>query len=279
QTMLDFLAARAIPGVELVTEGAYVRTVRIGEHRGWLRVRPVGGKAKGVRHALNLSISENLQPVATTVIGRIKALFDTRADAAEITDHLGRDPVLATIVKKVPGMRLPGAFDGFELLLRAIIGQQISVAGATTVAGRAAQRFGEVIQTPWPELNRTNPTADRLARARVGSIAQLGMPGKRASSIKLAATRVASEELRLVPGADPEIVRALLTSIPGIGDWTAAYVAMRGLGWPDALPAADLGIKKALGLTKVKDVEARTETWRPWRAYGAIYCWLSLSGG
>jgi AraC family transcriptional regulator of adaptative response / DNA-3-methyladenine glycosylase II len=142
-----------------------------------------------------------------------------------------------------------------------------------------AQTFGEPITTPWPELSRLSPDPEKIARAGVDRIAPIGMPGKRAQTICLVAQAVADDELILAPGADPDVVRDQLIAFPGIGEWTASYVAMRALAWPDALPLGDLGIKKALGLTRAADILRRTESWRPWRAYAAIYLWLSLSGG
>jgi len=280
ETLLGFLGQRAIPAVEAVIGNTYLRTVRIGESVGWIAVAPyVVSKRSRAVHALKLTLSDSLQPVCVKVLTRVKTVFDTRANTAEIDRHLARDPLLAASIGSHGGMRLPGAFDGFELLLRAILGQQVSVKGATTLAGRMAEAFGDPVSTPWPELTRLSPDLERIARARVGRIARIGMPGKRAETIRHVARAVCSNELALAPGSDPEVVRERLLAVPGIGEWTASYVAMRALAWPDALPLGDLGIKKALGLTRAADIVARTEAWRPWRAYGAIYLWLSLSGG
>lgn len=278
-TLLAFLGARAIPGVEAVVDGAYVRTAQIGEHRGWVRVRPRTARGRRPLHALDVTLSAGLRPVCVTVLARVKNVFDTRADVSAIGAQLARDPLLADAVRRHPGMRLPGAFDGFELALRAILGQQVSVRGATTLAGRAAATFGEPVRTPFEALTHLSPAPGRLAQARAATIAKLGMPGRRAETIRHVARAVAGGELPLAPGADPDLVSARLVAIPGIGEWTAAYVCMRALAWPDAFPHGDLGLKKALGLTRRADVEARTAAWRPWRAYAAIYLWLSLGGG
>ena len=139
--------------------------------------------------------------------------------------------------------------------------------------------FGDQITTPWPELTNLSPDVARIARASVDRIARIGMPGKRAEAIRVVAKAVASGDLVLTPGSDPDIIREQLLAFPGIGEWTASYVAMRVLAWPDAFPLGDLGIKKALGMTRAADITARTDAWRPWRAYAAIYLWLSLSGG
>lgn len=278
-TMLAFLGARAIPGVEAVVDGAYARTVRLGDYAGWISVRPRPPRGRRPAHALDVTLSASLQPVCVAVLSRVKGVFDTRANAAEIDRHLGRDALLAGAVSAHPGMRLPGAFDGFELALRAILGQQVSVRGATTLAGRAAHAFGDAVSTPFAGLTRLSPTPQRLARARVATIAKLGMPGRRAETIRHVARAVVSGDVVLAPGADPEAVGERLEAIPGIGPWTASYVAMRALAWPDAFPHGDLGIHKALGLTRRADIEARTAAWRPWRGYAAIYLWLSLGGG
>jgi len=278
--LLEFLAARAIPGVEGSEHNAYCRTVRIGEHRGWVSVTPLRTR-KRVKpvHALTVSMSPALSPVCAQVLQKVKTVFDTRANAADIDGQLARDPLLGEAIARHGGMRLPGAFDGFELLLRAILGQQVSVKGATTLAGRAAAAFGEPLATPLSMLTHATPEPERIADASIDQIAKLGMPGKRAQTIKTVARAFADGELGLEPGSDPDVVRDRLIAVSGIGEWTASYVAMRALAWPDALPLGDLGIKKALGMTRAADILERTEAWRPWRAYGAIYLWMSLSGG
>ncbi|MDA0821353.1 MAG: helix-turn-helix domain-containing protein [Proteobacteria bacterium] len=278
-TLLAFLGARAIPGVEAVRDGVYLRTVRIGPQAGWIAVAPfVSAKRSKPIHALQLRMSESLQGVCVQVLTKVKTVFDTRANADDIDAHLSRDPLLKQVVGEYAGMRLPGAFDGFELLLRAILGQQVSVKGATTLAGRMAREFGDPITTPWPELTHLSPDVGRIGRANIDRITQIGMPGKRAETIRCVARAMHAGELVLAPGTDPDVARDALIAFPGIGEWTASYVAMRALAWPDALPLGDLGIKKALNLTRAVDILARTEAWRPWRAYAAIYLWLSLSG-
>jgi AraC family transcriptional regulator of adaptative response / DNA-3-methyladenine glycosylase II len=279
-TLLMFLGERAIPGVEAVHDGAYLRTVQVAKHVGWIAVTPyLGTKRSRPVNALRVLMSSSLQPVCLQVLSRVKTVFDTRANAAEIDRHLAQDSLLAPSIDAYFGMRLPGAFEGFELLLRAILGQQVSVKGATTLAGRMVQAFGVPMTTPWPVLTHLSPEAGRIARADIGQIARIGMPGKRAEAIRLVAQAAHSGELNLVPGADPDVVREQLLDFPGIGEWTASYVAMRVLAWSDAFPLGDLGIKKALGMTRASDIMARTDAWRPWRAYAAIYLWLSLSGG
>lgn len=279
--LMNFLGMRAILGVEHVDKGTYLRTVTVGEHSGWIKVNCIdmhaAAKTKPAPNTLTVSISDSLAPVIMQVMSKIRGVFDVRANVFEIESTLSKDKVLAKTVKKYSGMRLPGAFDGFELLLRAILGQQISVKGATTLAGRFAARFGDPIQTPYPELMYTTPCVQRLAEAKVTDIQVMGLPSKRAQTIKFAATAVCEGKLNLEPGADPDSTAANLIEIPGIGEWTADYVAMRALDWPDAFPSGDLGVKKALDLTRRKDILARAECWRPWRAYATMYLWLSLA--
>ncbi|MEM7467933.1 MAG: AlkA N-terminal domain-containing protein [Pseudomonadota bacterium] len=274
QCLERFLSARAIAGVEHFESGRYQRTVRIGNHCGWLSVEPITLKN---RSAINVTISDDLVPVTLELLAKVKTLFDTRANTREIEALLRADRRLNPTVKKYSGMRLPGAFDGFELLLRAILGQQISVKAATTLAGRCAAAFGQKIETPSPYLSYTTPMAERIAGASIEKISALGLPRKRAETIKTAARLSAEGQLTLMPGADPERIASKLIEIPGIGEWTADYVAMRALDWPDAFPSGDLGVKKALKLTRRKDILAEAEKWRPFRAYATMYLWLSLA--
>jgi AraC family transcriptional regulator of adaptative response / DNA-3-methyladenine glycosylase II len=170
-------------------------------------------------------------------------------------------------------LRVPGAFDSFELAMRAIVGQQVSVRGASTLAGRLAERFGEATQTPLPCLNRISPTAGRLAAARTSTLAGLELPRARAESVRELARVVARGEIDLEPGIDPTAVVAGLVKVQGIGPWTAEYIAMRALRWPDAFPASDLGLLKASGLKSAKALAELAERWRPWRAYAAMHLW------
>jgi len=279
KTLLMFLGDRAMPGVEAVHEDTYLRTVQVGSSAGWIAVTPLGcSEHSSPINALRVVMSDTLRPVCVTVLTRIKTLFDTRANTVEIDAHLITDPLLTESIKNHCGMRLPGAYDSFELLLRAILGQQVSVKGATTLAGRMVQIFGKPICTPWPKLTRLSPDVRRIVGATVDQVAGIGMPKKRAEAIRTVAKAVLTGDLALVPGGDPDIVRDQLLEFPGIGEWTASYVAMRVLAWPDAFPIGDLGLKKILNMTRPSDILARTNAWKPWRAYAAIYLWLSLSG-
>jgi len=269
--MLRFLAARAIPGVECVTGGAYHRTVGIGQYRGWLSVSPI---AHGNLLAVDLATA--LAPALPSILARLRNLFDLDARPDVIAGHLALDPLLAPSVKLHPGLRVPGAFDSFELAMRAILGQQVSVRGASTLAGRFAERFGEAIETPLACLNRIAPTADSLSTVRSSILAGLGLPSARAESLRNLARAVARGEIDLEPGFDPTAVVARLVELPGIGPWTAEYIAMRALRWPDAFPAGDLGLVKASRLKSARALEKAAERWRPWRAYAAMHLWESL---
>jgi AraC family transcriptional regulator of adaptative response / DNA-3-methyladenine glycosylase II len=271
EAMLRFLAARAIPGVECVTGVAYHRTVGIGEHRGWLRVSPVAN-----RNLLAVDLSTALAPALPSILVRLRNLFDLDARPDVIAGHLALDPLLAPRVEHQPGLRVPGAFDSFELAMRAILGQQVSVRAASTLAGRFAQRFGQAIETPLACLNRIAPTAETLSAARITTLAGLGLPSARAECLRNLAGAVACREIDLDPGVDPNAIVARLVEFPGIGPWTAEYIAMRALRWPDAFPAGDLGLMKASQLKSARAVERAAERWRPWRAYAAMHLWESL---
>lgn len=277
QALLRFLGTRAIPGVEDVADGDYLRTIKMGEYSGWIKVEHNHSTGKSDTHSLKVSISDSLTPKLIPILAKVRGVFDVRANVFEIESSLATDPLLSKTIKKHSGMRLPGAFSGFELLLRAILGQQISVKGATTLAGRFAQSFGEKIETPFSALAYATPTAERLAEAKLSDIQAQGLPQKRAETIKLTAIAVSEGKLNLEPGADPKLSAENLIAIPGIGEWTADYVAMRALDWPDAFPSGDLGVKKALELSRKKEILARAEQWRPWRAYATMYLWLSLA--
>jgi AraC family transcriptional regulator, regulatory protein of adaptative response / DNA-3-methyladenine glycosylase II len=269
--MLRFLAARAIPGVECVTGAAYHRTVGIGEHRGWLTVSPVAD-----RNLLVGDLATALAPVLPSILVRLRNLFDLDARPDVIAGHLALDPLLGPWVAHRPGLRAPGAFDSFELAMRAVLGQQVSVRGASTLAGRFAERFGETIETPLAGLNRISPTAESLASARGGTLAKLGVPRARAESLRNLARAIARREIDLDSGIDPTVTVARLAELPGIGPWTAGYIAMRALRWPDAFPSGDLALVKASRMKSAKALEKAAEQWRPWRAYAAMHLWESL---
>lgn len=265
--LLSFLRARAIPGVEHVDAESYRRVVRLGERVGWLRVA-----RDARRDALVAEVSLSLGEKLPAVVAGLRRLFDLDAQPAEIDRRLARDPRLAASVERTPGRRVPGAFDGFETAVRAVLGQQISVKGATTLAGRLAVRFGQRVETPFPELARAFPAPSLLARARLSDVAGLGMPEARARAL-VELARAVQGGLELAPGAALEPTLAALAKLPGFGAWTTEYVAMRALSWPDAFPASDLGVRKALAASSARAALARAEAWRPWRAYATMHLW------
>lgn len=264
-----FLGARAIAGVESVEGQAYRRTVRIAVdgkvHTGWLEVG-LSRKKPALRVALSASLAKALPPV----LSRVKALMDLSCQPAEVAQALG------SLAGFRPGLRVPGAFDGFEVAVRAILGQQVTVAAARTVAGRFAAAFGEPVTTPFAGLTTVFPGAARIAALPCGRIAKLGMPGARAKTVLALARAVAGGELVLMPNADIEATLDRLRALPGVGEWTAQYIAMRALAWPDAFPHTDLGVMKALGEKDPKRVLAAGEAWRPWRAYAVMHLWKNL---
>ncbi|HEY3915725.1 MAG TPA: DNA-3-methyladenine glycosylase 2, partial [Verrucomicrobiae bacterium] len=268
--LLAFLGSRAIPHVESVQDGKYFRTVRITRQNqdltGWLEVSHDSDK-----RMVSVCLSDSLLPVCAPVLERIKRLFDLRADPSAI------NAVLGPLAKSRPGVRLPGSFDGFEMAIRAVLGQQISVAAASTLAGRVALRFGTPLTTPFAPLTRLFPMPRQLASAGVPEIARLGITGKRAATLIALSRAVAGGALHLEPGSRVEETLQELRKIPGIGDWTVEYIAMRALSWPDAFPHTDMGIKKAFLGKNPKQILALSEKWRPWRAYAALHLWADLS--
>jgi AraC family transcriptional regulator of adaptative response / DNA-3-methyladenine glycosylase II len=207
------------------------------------------------------------------LLTRLRNLFDLSARPDVIAEQLGRDERLSASVARNPGLRVPGAFDGFEMAVRAVLGQQVTVKGASTLAGRFAAAFGEPIETPHPALSRLSPTPERVAAAEVEEIASLGIIRARARSILALANEVASGRLKLEPGVDPESAVRQLTALPGIGPWTAQYVAMRALRWPDAFPREDLVLRNRLGGITAARAEELSLAWRPWRSYAALHLW------
>jgi len=272
RAIAGFLGARAVAGVEVCDGSAYRRTVRVASggkwHSGWVEVAPAGG-----RPALRVRVAASLGKALPPVLARVKSLMDLACHPLEVARALG--PLAA----RRPGMRVPGAFDGFEIALRAILGQQVSVAAARTLAGRFAEAFGDPLETPFDSLKTLFPTADRIAALPYRSIARLGVPAARARSIAALARAVADGELDLAPGAEVDATLAKLRALPGVGEWTAQYVAMRALAWPDAFPHTDFGIMKAMKLSDPKRVLAAAEAWRPWRAYAVMHLWQSLAKG
>jgi AraC family transcriptional regulator of adaptative response / DNA-3-methyladenine glycosylase II len=298
-SMLAFLGERAVKGVETVDERRYRRTVRLlnatpgerpsfprrresgldprlprdgrnfgGDDRraiGWIEVAPSPRKS-----ALRVTASSSLAGALPVLLARVKSLFDLACRPDEIAAALG------ALASAHPGLRLPGAMDGFEIAVRAILGQQVTVRAATTIAGRFASRFGEPIETPHAGLERLFPTPVAIAQASPGDIAAQGIIATRARAIHALAKVMAGGKLALEPDAHVEEALEALQAIPGIGPWTAHYIAMRALAWPDAFPHPDVAVLKAMQETSGRRALASAEAWRPFRAYAVLHLWKSL---
>jgi AraC family transcriptional regulator of adaptative response / DNA-3-methyladenine glycosylase II len=271
--ILEFLRRRAIPGVEHVARGSYSRTIELDGRQGIVSVR------RAPDEALSARIRFPRLSALPAIIARLRRVFDLAADPHAICAHLAIDPALAPLVAARPGLRVPGAWDGFELAIRAVLGQQIAVPAAIRLAGRLVAAHGEPLTEPDRELTHVFPRPEVLAGA---DLETLGMPRSRAAALSaVAAAAVADPDLLSASrGLDDAIQR--LRSIRGIGEWTAHYIALRQLREPDAFPAADVGLVRALGRLEgrrrtARDLVRRAEPWRPWRAYAAQHLWASLS--
>ncbi len=272
--LLRFFGARSVPGVERVDEHGLVRAVRFGDRVGWIAVA-LDREAPGVEVRVSPAIAGSTLAIAS----RVRRQFDLDAMPDAIATVLGADPVLGPRVRARPGLRVPGAFDPFEAAVRAVLGQQVTVRAATTLAGRVAARFGTPIATPHDGVHLLFPRAPELAAVAPETFASIGMPLARGKALQALADAVARGVVSLEPDADPDATIAALESLPGIGAWTARYVAMRGLGWPDAFVAGDLMVKKALGGLAPRAAERRAEPWRPWRAYAVMHLWAGPTEG
>lgn len=267
--LLAFLAARRVPGVEAVGPCDYRRTVAWGGTVGMIQVAFMPD-APEAQLTVTLPTPKALLPTVT----RVQRLFDLQADPQAVADVLAADSLLAPVLRACPGLRVPGCWDGLEMAVRVILGQQVSVAGATTLMARLVARLGRPVVTADPELDRVFPDADTLADANLDG---LGITGTRILAIRSLARAVATGALDLAPGQDPAAFAAQITALPGIGPWTAQTIALRALNDPDACPAGDLVLQQMLAppgqRLKEAEVLARTERWRPWRAYGVIAAW------
>ena len=271
--MLGFLKLRAIAGVERVEGDTYARTIGFGGMQGTVSVRPGSGDGleASVRFA-NLGALPN-------IIARLRRVFDLSAEPEAIGQHLAKDPALAPLVAARPGLRLPGAWDGFELAIRAVLGQQITVPAAVHLASKLVARYGKPLTHPQPGLTHLFPEPALLAQT---DLSDLGLPRNRAKTLTAVAAAVIADPDLLSAGHSLEEAVARLRAVPGIGDWTAHYIAMRQLREPDAFPAADVGLMRALTDADGNRPDAaallqRAQAWRPWRAYGAQHLWASLT--
>jgi AraC family transcriptional regulator of adaptative response / DNA-3-methyladenine glycosylase II len=277
EAMTRFLADRAIPSVEHVAPEFYARTLSIGGAHGLVIVRPRND------HALSAEIRFPRLQALPAIIARVRRVFDLSADPILIGAHLAQDPNLAPRVAARPGLRAPGAWDGFELAVRAILGQQITVGAARNLAARLVETYGEPIDDPVIAalgLSRVFPSPQRLVGQNISG---LGMPRARGQALEGLARTVAADPAIFTPRADLDTAIAALTALPGVGEWTAHYIAMRELREPDAFPQADIALMRAMAdedgvRPTASELLARSETWRPWRAYAAQHLWASDPG-
>jgi AraC family transcriptional regulator, regulatory protein of adaptative response / DNA-3-methyladenine glycosylase II len=282
--IVGFLAMRAIPGVEEVRPDRYARTISLGGAHGTIVVRPLRQKwadGRSTQHALVATIRYPDITALPVIVDRIRRIFDLGADPTIIAEHLSMDRDLAPLVAKRPGLRVPGAWDGFELAVRGILGQQITVAAATRLAGKLVADCGSPLppsdDPDAPDLRYVFPSPERLAGRNLATT--LGMPGARAAALLALAAASSANPRLFEAGHSLEESVSHLRTLPGIGEWTAQYIAMRALREPDAFPAADIGLLRALATAQGRptpvELLQRAEAWRPWRAYAALHLWTS----
>jgi AraC family transcriptional regulator of adaptative response / DNA-3-methyladenine glycosylase II len=275
--MLCFIQTRSLDAIESVANNANLAgtcrtfSLQVGTktHAGWLQAH-----FDEARSHLVLQVSDSLRELLPLVIRRVRAWLDLDADPMAINAVLHHD------FPESDGLRLPGTLDGFELAVRAVLGQQITVAAARTLGNRLVAHFGEPIDTPVTGLTHLFPSAQALATVSGDALGQLGIVKQRQSAIISLAQAVAAGKLALHPGSNLQQTLATVQALPGFGDWTAQYIAMRALGWPDAFPAGDVALHKALALqnetSPAKAALAASSTWQPWRSYAVVRAWARL---
>lgn len=272
---LAYLAPRAIPGVETVTaDGCYARAVRVLRRSGWVGVGAVAG-----RRPIRVVVSDGLRPVLADVAARVRRLLDLDTDPVPIAAHLARDPRLAPLVARRPALRLVTAIDGFELAVRAVLGQGVTVGGASLLSARLMRLAAEPLTDAAFGLTYLPISAERLASLGHGRIRSIGITRGRAACLAALARATTAGDLPELangdPASEPSDFLERFQRLPGIGPWTAHYVAMRALGWSDAFPAGDLGLRRAAGGLSPSELSRAAERWRPWRAYAARHLWAS----
>ena len=268
--MLGFLARRSLRGVESAGDdasgGFFARTLRVTQGArstaGWIRLRFDPAHAQVL-----LSVGDSLAGALPVVISRVRALLDLDADPMVI------NAVLHDAFPHGDGLRVPGTVDGFELAVRAVLGQQITVAGARTMGSRLVEALGEPVVTPVDGLDRLFPTPAAIAAASGDALGRLGIVKQRQAALHALAREVSEGRLALHAGADVPATLAALQALPGIGDWTAQYIAMRALRWPDAFPSGDVALQKALGVSTARAAAEASLAWRPWRGYAVLRAW------
>jgi AraC family transcriptional regulator, regulatory protein of adaptative response / DNA-3-methyladenine glycosylase II len=275
--VLRFVARRAVAGLESVDEAASTLRRTLGwTHDGQTRLGWLDGRFVPDRHAFELRVSSSLVPVLGAVLQRVRQGLDLDADPALV------DPLLATLPgRAVPGLRVPGAMDGFEAAARVILGQQVTVAAARTLTERLVIAFGSPVETPWPDLTHAFPSTATIAAAPAEAIGKLGIVRQRVAALQALARAVDAGQIDLHPGVPLEPTLDALRALPGIGEWTVQLIALRALGWPDAFAATDLGVLDALtpftgGRRDARQAEALSQAWRPWRGYALMHLWMNL---
>ena len=272
--MLSFLSARAIPGVEIVAGDNYRRSIAIGPNRGVISVAPAA------KNRIDVRVRFPDMAALPQIIARVRRVFDLAADPDTIGAHLALDPRLAPLVAARPGLRVPGAWDGFELAVRAIFGQQITVPAATKLLGKLVQAFGDPLPATMKESEGLSHLFPSVARIATADLTALGMPAARAMAVTALAQAIAADPAIFSRGASLEDAILKLRALPGIGEWTAQYIAMRELREPDAFPTADIGLLRAMvddegRRPSPSELLMRSERWRPWRAYAALHLWAA----
>jgi AraC family transcriptional regulator of adaptative response / DNA-3-methyladenine glycosylase II len=272
EALIKFLAQRAVPGLELCTDPAFdfARIVRFSDgthsHLGWVTLR-----FDAPHQQVHVGWSDGLLPVLAPLMQQVRWALDLDADPSLI------EPVLAKDFSHCTGWRVPGTWDGFELAVRAVLGQQITVAAAKTLTQRLVHALGEPITTPWPALSHAFPTPAALASVDDEILGQLGIVRQRQKAIKALARAVLDGRLNLGPGCDLQATLANLLALHGIGEWTAQYIAMRALRWPDAFPSGDVVLQQRLGVRggpqPARAALALSQVWQPWRSYAVIRLW------
>ncbi len=271
--MVGFLSRRAISGLEIVEAGVYRRSISVAGSHGWISVAP------GVGDWLEVDVEFPDTAALAEIERRLRAMFDVDAQPQLIHAQLATDPLMAQLVAGRPGLRVPGAWDGLELAIRAVLGQQISVVAAIRLAGKLVAQYGQPLHTPHAGITHVFPTPDVLAAA---DLATLGMPKARGRTLSGVAQALLDDPQLFAPKASLKEGVTRLVALPGIGDWTAQYIAMRQLREPDAFASGDIGLINALaalegGPVTARALLARAEAWRPLRAYAAQHLWTSLS--
>jgi DNA-3-methyladenine glycosylase II len=269
--LLGFLSARAIVGLETVVEGVYSRSIDLHGVHGTFSIQPAASDA------LELTLDFPDPDAVPEIVARLRRMFDLDADLSTIHRHLAVDPLMARLIAERPGLRVPGAWDGLELAIRAVLGQQITVVAAIRLAGKLLAQYGVPLSSPQPGLSHVFPTAEVLAGA---DLATLGMPKSRGRTLSGVAQALLDDPRLFESGREGGVARLL--ALHGIGDWTAQYIALRQLREMDAFPNGDVGLINGLaalegGPVTARQLLARAEPWRPWRGYAAQLLWTSLS--